>query len=146
MQRYCKTDSGSQINPFAPTSAVAPAARLSGRWSGVRREVDVYRVGLAVQAVDRRAMEARTAASRRTERIVFETDRHLVVGDITLPPEGYQSRFSDAVNRADVAFIPILNVEITPLGQGEGTTVRRDFVVLAKSSIQLAYPLDGLSG
>lgn len=90
--------------------------------------------------VDRRHMEGQSASPRRRERVVFETDRHLVVGDLTLPPEGYQSRFSDAVNRADVAFIPLLDVEISPLDGGE--TVRRDFVVLSKSHIQLAYPLD----
>jgi hypothetical protein len=71
---------------------------------------------------------------------VFETDRHLVVGDVTLPPEGYQSRFSDAVNRPEVAFIPLLDVEITPLAGGGG--VRRDFIVLAKQHIRLAYPLE----
>jgi hypothetical protein len=72
---------------------------------------------------------------------VFETDRHLVVGDVTLPPEGYQSRFSDAVNRAEVTFIPLLDVEISPLGGGQ--TQRRDFIVLAKEHIRLAYPLGG---
>jgi hypothetical protein len=30
---------------------------------------------------------------RRVERAAFETDRQLVVGDVTLPPTGYQSRF-----------------------------------------------------
>lgn len=73
-----------------------------------------------------------------TERVVFETDRQLVVGDVTLPREGYQSRFSDAVNRPDVAFIPVVNVEITPLDGGDAE--RHDFIVLAKSSIRLAYP------
>ncbi|HEX6689023.1 MAG TPA: hypothetical protein VF085_10215 [Solirubrobacterales bacterium] len=71
---------------------------------------------------------------------MFETDRHMVVGDVTLPPEGYQSRFSDAVNRADVAFIPLVDAEISPLGGGEGE--RRPFIVLAKEHIRLAYPLD----
>lgn len=91
-------------------------------------------------------MEARAAGTRRTQRIVFETDRHLVVGDLTLPPEGYQSRFSDAINRPEVAFVPIVNAEIKPLGQGEGTVVQRDFVVLSKASIRIAYPLDSLPG
>ena len=50
---------------------------------------------------------------------MFETDRHLIVGDVTLPPEGYQSRFSDSLNRADFAFIPVVNVEITSLADGE---------------------------
>jgi hypothetical protein len=79
-------------------------------------------------------------STMRTERVFFETDRHVIVGDITLPPEGYQSRFSDAINRGDVAFIPIINVEVTPLGGGDAE--RRDFIVLAKSYIRLAYPID----
>jgi hypothetical protein len=85
-------------------------------------------------------MEGHPGSPRRRERVVFETDRHLVVGNVTLPPEGYQSRFSDAVNRADVAFIPLLEVEITPLAGGEA--VRRPFIVLAKEHIRLAYPVD----
>jgi Family of unknown function (DUF6812) len=89
--------------------------------------------------VDERLMEAQPGSPRRRERVVFETDRHLIVGDVTLPPEGYQSRFSDAVNRADVAFIPLLDVEISPLGGGDAT--RRDFIVLAKEHVRLAYPL-----
>ncbi len=85
-------------------------------------------------------MEEHSGSPRRRERVVFETDRHLVVGDVTLPPEGYQSRFSDAVNRPDVAFIPLLNVEITPLGGGEAKLL--GFIVLGKEHIRLAYPLD----
>jgi hypothetical protein len=85
-------------------------------------------------------MERQSGNPRRRERVAFETDRHLVVGNVTLPPEGYQSRFSDAVNRADVAFIPLLDVEISPLGGGE--TNRRDFIILAKEHIRLAYPLE----
>jgi hypothetical protein len=84
-------------------------------------------------------MEGQSGSPRRRERVIFETDRHLVVGQMTLPPEGYQSRFSDAINRADVAFIPLVDVEITPLGGGE--TQRRDFIVLAKEHVKLAYPL-----
>lgn len=88
------------------------------------------------------AMEDQPGNPRRRERVVFETDRHMVVGDVTLPPEGYQSRFSDAVNRADVAFIPLLDVEISPLG-GRGMTERRDFIVLGKEHVRIAYPFDG---
>lgn len=85
-------------------------------------------------------MKAHPGSPRRRERVVFETDRHMVVGDVTLPPEGYQSRFSDAINRADVSFIPLIDVEISPLGGGE--TTRRNFMVLAKDHIRLAYPVD----
>ena len=85
-------------------------------------------------------MEGQPGSPRRRERVAFETDRHLIVGDVTLPPEGYQSRFSDAVNRADVAFIPLLDVKISPLGGGEAK--RLDFIVLAKEHIRLAYPVE----
>lgn len=85
-------------------------------------------------------MTGQLGSPRRRERVVFETDRHMVVADVTLPPEGYQSRFSDAVNRADVAFIPLVDAEISPLGGGEAE--RHPFIVLAKEHIRLAYPLD----
>lgn len=85
-------------------------------------------------------MESHLGTPRRRERVVFETDRHLIVGDVTLPPEGYQSRFSDAVNRPDVTFIPLLNVEITPLAGGE--PVEHGFIVLSKQHIRLAFPVD----
>jgi hypothetical protein len=84
-------------------------------------------------------MAEAAGSTMRTERVLFETDRQVIVGDITLPPEGYQSRFSDAINRGDVAFIPIVNVEITPLGGGDAE--KRDFIVLAKSYIRLAHPI-----
>ena len=77
---------------------------------------------------------------RRVERVQFETDRHVVVGDVTLPPEGYQSRFSDSLNRVDVDFIPIVNAEIAPLEGGEVT--RRAFIVLSKAHVRLAFPLE----
>lgn len=86
-------------------------------------------------------MEGQAGASHRRERIVFETDRHVVVGDVTLPPEGYQGRFSDAINRDDVAFVPLVDVEITPLGGG--VAEKRPFVVLAKAHVRFAYPVEG---
>jgi len=81
---------------------------------------------------------------RRREKIVFETDRHMVFGEVTLPPDGYQSRFSDAVNRSEIAFIPLVNAEIAPIGGGE--TQKHDFIVLGKAHIRLAYPLPSTDG
>ena len=79
-------------------------------------------------------------ADRRRERVVLETDRHLITGDVTLPADGYQSRFSDAINRVDLAFLPLTDVEIVAIDGGEAT--RRAFVVLGKAHIRLAYPVD----
>jgi hypothetical protein len=77
---------------------------------------------------------------RRGERAVFETDRHVIVGDVTLPPEGYQSRFSDALNRPDIDFIPLTNVEITSMA--DGTVNERPFIVLSKAHIRFAFLLE----
>jgi hypothetical protein len=74
----------------------------------------------------------------RVERAVFETDRQLIVGDVTLPPEGYQSRFSDVLNRRDLDFLPLTNAEITSLA--DGTVNERPFMVISKSQVRLAYP------
>jgi hypothetical protein len=76
---------------------------------------------------------------RRVERAVFETDSQRVVGDVTLPPAGYQSRFSDSLNRTDHEFVPLTKVEITSLIDGKVS--ERPFVVLNKRHIRIAYPL-----
>ncbi len=78
------------------------------------------------------------SVERRVERAVFETDSHLIVGDVTLPPAGYQSRFSDSLNRADLEFVPLTQVEITSLADGKVS--ERPFVVLSKRHIRLSYP------
>jgi hypothetical protein len=76
---------------------------------------------------------------KRVERAAFQTDRLLIVGDVTLPPEGYQSRFSDLLNRADLEFLPLTNCQISSLVDGE--TRQRDFVMLSKRHVQVAYPV-----
>ena len=63
----------------------------------------------------------------------------LVVGDVTLPPAGYQSRFSDSLNRDDLDFVPLTNVEITSLRDGKVS--ERAFVVLAKRHVRVSYPV-----
>jgi hypothetical protein len=77
---------------------------------------------------------------RRVERAVFETDRQIVVGDVTLPPAGYQSRFSDSLNRGDLEFVPLTNVEIISLIDGKVS--ERPFVVLSKKHVRLSYPFN----
>ena len=77
---------------------------------------------------------------RRAERAVFETDRHLIEGDLTLPPTGYQSRFSDSLNRGELEFVPLTNVQITTLADGKVSQV--PFLVLSKRQIRIAYPAE----
>ena len=76
----------------------------------------------------------------RVERAVFETDRQLIEGDLTLPPAGYQSRFSDSLNRGEFEFVPLTNVRMTSLADGKETQV--SFLVLSKRQIRIAYPAE----
>jgi len=77
---------------------------------------------------------------RRVERVQFETDRQRIVGDVTLPPEGYQSRFSDSLNRPEVTFLPLVNAEVSSLMGGD--VEHMPFLVLCKSHVRIAYPLN----
>jgi hypothetical protein len=76
---------------------------------------------------------------KRIERAAFETDRLMVVGNVTLPPEGYQSRFSDSLNRDDMDFLSLTDCDVTSLA--DGRTERREFVMLSKRHIRVAYPV-----
>jgi 2C-methyl-D-erythritol 2,4-cyclodiphosphate synthase len=76
---------------------------------------------------------------RRVERVQFETDRHRIIGDVTLPPEGYQSRFSDSLNRPDVTFIPVVNAEVSSIMGGD--IERYPFLVVSKDHVRVAFPL-----
>ena len=80
----------------------------------------------------------------RTERVVLETPSHQIIGDLTLPREGYRSRLSDFLNRGDINFIPLVNAEIIGREKnGEVQTVNREFIAVARDHVQLAYPLEG---
>jgi hypothetical protein len=80
------------------------------------------------------------SARRRVERAVFETDRQLVEGDLTLPPAGYQSRFSDSLNRGEFDFVPLTNAQVTSLADGKVTQL--PFLILSKQHIRVAYPVE----
>jgi hypothetical protein len=85
-------------------------------------------------------MEMGDHIERRVERVQFETDRHLIVGNVTLPPEGYQSRFSDSLNRPDIDFIPVVDVDVTPLEGGE--TIHHGFIVVHRKHVRIAFPIE----
>ena len=72
--------------------------------------------------------------------MVLETDRHRIVGDLTLPREGYRSRLSDYLNGGDVDFIPLVRAELTPLDGGSPES--RSFIAVARTHVQLAFPFE----
>jgi hypothetical protein len=76
---------------------------------------------------------------QRVERVQLETDRLRIIGDVALPGEGYQSRLSDTLNRPEIAFIPLIDAELSPLAGGE--VERRQFVLVAKAHVRVAFPL-----
>ncbi len=86
-------------------------------------------------------MNEPNGVEHRVERAVFETDRHRITGEVTLPPEGYQSRFSDLLNREALPFLPLINAQVAPLAGGEA--IRHRFLAIGKAHIRVAYPLEG---
>jgi Family of unknown function (DUF6812) len=77
--------------------------------------------------------------TNRVERIVLETEDHRIVGDLSLPKDGYLSRLSDYLNRDELIFVPLTNAVVMPRdGSGEGED--REFLAVARVHIQLAYP------
>ncbi len=103
--------------------------------------MDICTLRFAGVFADRAGVNEGDHIEHRVERAVFETDRQIVVGDVTLPPEGYQSRFSDVLNRRDFDFLPLTNVEITSLT--DGRVSERSFMVISKGQIRIAYPYYG---
>jgi hypothetical protein len=75
----------------------------------------------------------------RIERVVLETAGERIVGDLTLPREGYRSRLSDYLNQGELDFIPLTNVELSSLDGA--TAASREFLVVARGHIRFAYPL-----
>jgi hypothetical protein len=73
----------------------------------------------------------------RRERIVVETERYRIVGDITLPAEGFHSRLSDLLNREGVRFIALVNATIT--GRNGEPPQEQPFVAVARDHVQVAY-------
>jgi hypothetical protein len=77
--------------------------------------------------------------AHRLERVVLETERDRIVGDLNLPKDGYLSRLSDYLNRSELVFIPLVNAVVTPL-DGNGAEHEREFVAVARLHIHLASP------
>jgi hypothetical protein len=75
----------------------------------------------------------------RNERVLLETDRHRIRGEITLAREGYRSRISDMLNASERDFIALTNVTIEPLDDGPQVTC--EFLAVARAKIVLAIPL-----
>jgi hypothetical protein len=70
----------------------------------------------------------------------METAKFRLVGDVTLPTEGFRTRLTDVLNRQDTGFIPLVNVELFPIDDGD--TKSLPFVAVARNQIEIAYELE----
>lgn len=75
-----------------------------------------------------------------TQRVVLETAQHQIVGELTLPREGYRSRISDFLNQSDLAFIPLSHATIVDRRPSGAIAVEREFIAVGAAHVQLAYP------
>ena len=83
-----------------------------------------------------------TAVDQRDERIIVETSRYRIAGVLRLPKDGYRSRLTDYLNASERTFLPLTDVEVTPL-DGSATPEYRQFLVISLQHIVMAMPADG---
>jgi hypothetical protein len=81
------------------------------------------------------------AVDQRPTRIIAETERYRITGFLGLPTDGYRSRLSDYLNAPERSFLPLTEVELSPL-DGTGGVEQHPFLALALSHIVFAVPLD----
>ena len=77
----------------------------------------------------------------RDERIIVETPRHRITGVLHMPRDGYRSRLTDYLNASERGFLPLTDVEISPL-DGLGASEHCPFLALSLAHIVLAMPVD----
>jgi hypothetical protein len=77
----------------------------------------------------------------RDRRIVVETSRHRISGVLHMPRDGYRSRLTDYLNASDGGFLPLTEVEISPL-EAPDRLERRPFMALSIAHVVLAMPAD----
>jgi hypothetical protein len=72
----------------------------------------------------------------RRERIRIETERHRIVGELTLARDGYRSRVSDVLNAPERDFLTLTGVSVEPLSGGP--TELFPYLTLARRHIVFA--------
>ncbi len=79
--------------------------------------------------------DARSIDHRR-QRIRVETERHRIVGHLTLARDGYRSRVSDVLNAPERDFLTLTDATVEPLAGGpvelhQFLTIARRHIVFA---------------
>ncbi len=81
---------------------------------------------------------------RKRERVILETLRYRIVGDVMLLPEGYKSRLSDHLNEPNREFLIVLDAIMTPFDDQENR-FRSQVVMLNRSKIDVIFPENQLT-
>jgi len=81
---------------------------------------------------------------RKRERVILETSRYRIAGDVTLPHEGYKSRLSDHLNEPQREFVIVLEAIMTPFDDPENR-FRSQVVMIHRSKIDVIFPESELS-
>jgi hypothetical protein len=79
----------------------------------------------------------------RRERIRLETDRHVIVGTLQLPNEGYRSRTTDFLSAHDTGFLALTDAEVSWL-DGSTPAERREYVAVSTRHVVLVTELGSL--
>jgi hypothetical protein len=82
---------------------------------------------------------------RKRERVVLETGRYRVEGEVLLPPAGYKSRLSDHLNEPERDFLIVLDAVLTPFDNPDGA-YRSGVVMLQRARIDVVLPADEITG
>jgi hypothetical protein len=78
---------------------------------------------------------------QRTERVYVETQRHRIVGSLTLARDGYRSRVTDLLNAAERDFIALTDATVELVGH-DGPGTHHDFLAVSRRHIVLVMPHD----
>lgn len=78
---------------------------------------------------------------QRNERVVLETARYRIEGELSLPREGYRSRITDFLNAEERGFLAIQEAVVEPL-DGSGGRRAYPFLALARAHVVMVAPLE----
>ena len=76
---------------------------------------------------------------QRHERVYLETDRHRIVGTLTLAKDGYRSRITDHLNAVERDFIALTDVTVELVGQ-DGPGTLHPYMAVSRRHVVLAMP------
>lgn len=76
----------------------------------------------------------------RRERVIVETARYRVEGEVMLQPEGYKSRLSDHLNQPEREFLIVLDAQLTSF-DGSIEPFRVPVLMVHRGRIDVIYPM-----